>query len=241
MKTLTLHLTGIGPENISLKRLAEYLKELNSLYGEEGAVSFDCVSEGSAMLQAKATEDAYPRVVENVRYVQSASVDTSSKNYKAYDRILDYMNKDGVKGSIEAADGSKIIDLSERRKKEKPITIQKKGSVQGRLYSIGGRDDTVPVKLEGRNNETLHCEADVSTAENLAPLLFKNVRLSGSGTWERQKGGGWKLRKLMITSYQQLDDSPLRDALKEIGSIKGITWYEAEAPYNWLRDERGYE
>lgn len=119
------------------------------------------------------------------------------------------------------------------------MVVFKAGSVQGRLYSIGGKDDSVPVRLEGANGETLHCEAGIETAAQLAPLLFKQVRVHGKGEWERRQAGGWRLKKMHISSYEPLEKASLRTAVDRMRGVGGILWNSIEAPHETILGQRG--
>jgi hypothetical protein len=122
---------------------------------------------------------------------------------------------------------------------EKPLAVNKAGSVQGRLYRVGGKDETVPVRLEGANGETLHCEASTGIAQQLSALLFKQVRVSGCGAWERLPEGRWRLRKLKIESFQELDTAKASSVLVKLQSLGGLKWAEMDDPHGVAKDMRG--
>src|SRR5690606_15861863 len=129
--------------------------------------------------------------------------------------LASLMEQDRVDGQLLSATGT-VIQFPKAKRESPPLVIKKRGSVQGRLYIVGGKDETVPVRLEGASGETLMCEANTSMAEELGALLFKHVRLHGLGEWESRPNGGWRLRKLEIHSYQQLETGGLRAALKKL-------------------------
>src|SRR3546814_8053942 len=109
------------------------------------------------------------------------------------------MEQDRVDGVLQAADAN-ILQFPKAKAAPPPMVVIKQGSVQGRLYVVGGKDETVPVRLEGAGGETLLCEADTALAEQLGKLLFKYVRVHGKGEWESRPHGGWRGRKMFITS-----------------------------------------
>lgn len=88
----------------------------------------------------------------------------------------------------------RILSSKKRPDDKKPLVVKKHGSVQGRLYRVGGKDDIVPVSLEGASGETLLCEASIDITRELSSLLFKQVRVSGYGTWERSPEVGCRLK-----------------------------------------------
>lgn len=236
MKTLTLHLNGITPPDLTMSRLADYLCELAELYGKEGRVHFSSVASGSVKLNACVDADHHQRVLHRVREVINGVGPKGAT--KAYRRLADLMLDDQVSGTLES-EGQQIVKFPRVGKDRKPLVIFKQSSIQGRLYVVGGKDDTVPVRLEGANGETLYCEADIETAAMLAPLLFKQVRLYGRGEWERRQTGGWRLRKLRISSYEPLEKASLQSALERMKEAGGILWDQQDSPHEVILDLRG--
>jgi len=107
------------------------------------------------------------------------------------------------------------------------LIVRKRGRVQGKLYNVGGKDDSAPVKLEGANGETYHCEATTSMAAKLGVHLFKQVRVSGNSEWFK-KDGKWKLKKLIIESFEVLEKSNLKTAFKALQDASGNQWKEED-------------
>ncbi|WP_150785587.1 hypothetical protein [Pseudomonas fluorescens] len=66
MKELTLYLDDLTPGQLSMKRLADYLRALAALYGCEESVHFDRVDTGSAHLKSFVEEKAYPLIMNQV-------------------------------------------------------------------------------------------------------------------------------------------------------------------------------
>jgi hypothetical protein len=122
---------------------------------------------------------------------------------------------------------------------EAPLHLIKPSSIQGKLYSVGGKDETIPVRIEGADHETLYCEADIEVAERLGQLLFKTIRVSGDGQWERKPDGVWKLTKLKITSFVKLEDVGFREAVAKLKAAGGINWNDASDAHSEILDNRG--
>nr|WP_300312832.1 hypothetical protein [Halomonas sp.] len=236
MKTLTLHLDGIKPADLPMKRLAEYLCELSELYGKEGRVHFTSVTKGSAMLNARVDDDHYTKVLHRVREVANGVGPKAAT--KAYRRLTDLMQEDQTSGTV-MSEGAQIIQFPHTPRRQKPMVVFRTGSVQGRLYTIGGKDDSVPVRLEGANGETLYCETDLETAALLAPLLFKQIRIYGKGEWERRQTGGWRLKKMRIASYEPLEKGSLKVAIERMREAGGILWDRIDSPHKSILDQRG--
>ena len=236
MKDITLHLDGTTPDRLSMRRLAEYLRELSSFYGSEDAVHFDSVKIGSAMLASRVEDGCYAVVLNQVREVASGI--GGKKATRAYKKLSDLMLEDRVDGYLKA-EGAQIIQFPKGKLLEPPLRVIKISSVQGRLYSVGGKDATVPVRLEGADGETLLCETDVQIAERLAQLLFKPVRLQGEGEWERRPDGSWRLIKLVISSYKRLEDVGFKAAIERLKAAGGVKWGDMPSPHSEILESRG--
>lgn len=236
MKELTLYLDDLTPEQLSMRRLAEYLRALSMLYGYEESVHFDRVDSGSAQLRSFVEEKAYPLVLNQVREVSGGLGKKSA--IAAYRTLSAYMAVDGTGASIRS-DGNEIFQFPHFKSEAPPLRIIKPSTIQGRLYSVGGRDETVPVRIEGADNESLLCEADVAVAERLAQLLFKPVRLHGDGEWVRSDDGAWKLVKLKISSFARLEDIGFKEAVARLKAAGGVEWNDMSGAHSDILETRG--
>lgn len=236
MKDITLYLDGTTPDKLSMKRLSEYLRELSSFYGSEPAVHFDSVKDGSAQLVCRVEDACYPVVLNQVREVASGI--GAKRPTRSYRKLADLMLDDRVDGYLRA-EGAQIIQFPKGKLAEPPLRVIKSSSVQGRLYSVGGKDATVPVRLEGSDGETLLCETNVHIAERLAQMLFKPVRLQGEGEWERRPDGSWRLIKLVISSYVKLEDIGFKAAIAKLKAAGGVKWDDMPSPHIGILESRG--
>jgi len=140
--------------------------------------------------------------------------------------LVSLLAQDGFEAKIINQDKVTILEFPSFTE-EAPLVIRKKGRVQGKLYNVGGKDDSAPVKLEGANGETYYCEATPALAAKLGALLFKQLRVSGDSEWIK-KDGKWKLKKLIIDSYEVLEKSNLKTAFKALQNASGNQWKEED-------------
>ncbi|UYA62434.1 hypothetical protein NAL19_4424 [Pectobacterium sp. F1-1] len=218
--SLTLKLDGTSPDKLPMARLGKYLSALSELYGSTDAVHFKDVSEGSACLNSWVDNDsAYNDVLQR-------SISQASNSGSSYLKLVTLLEQDKLEGRIINDDDVTIVDFP-RIKQDSPFLVRKKAKIQGRLYNVGGKDESVPVKLEGANGETFNCEASPSMAVKLGTLLFQQIRVEGDGEWEK-KDGIWKLKKLKISSYEELQKSSLKTALSSIHNAPGNQWKEQD-------------
>lgn len=223
---ITLKLDGTNPDALPAGKLAKYLSIITDMYGQVDHVHLESVSEGSADVNVWVdNETAYNDVI-------ARSVSQAQNQGKHYQRLINQLEEDGFTGSIFDRNKSLIVKIP-TSKKEDSFHVNKKSQLQGRLYSVGGKDNSIPVKIEGANGETYHCEATPEQATRLAMLLFHSVRVNGDGHWER-KDGKWKLRKLTISSFEELKKIKVNDARKVMQKASGNQWSEEEDPISIL-------
>ena len=212
-----------------MKRLGQYLAQLSDLLGEADYVHFTSVDEGSAMLNVDIQDAKYDRVLMHVREAPKGM--GTQKRLAAYEKLQKLMQEDGTGGALLDEGERALLSFRTPQDDEKPLVISKRGSVQGRLYMVGGKDDTIPVRLEGPNGQTLHCEASTEIAQKLSGLLFKQIQVTGQGFWERSVEGQWRLRKLRIESFTELDASKTSTVLGKMRSLSGLKWAEMDDPH----------
>lgn len=237
MKKLTLKLNEHRPDTLPMKRLGQYLSQLSELLGEAEHVHFTSVAEGSAMLNVDIQDAHYDQVLMHIREVPNGL--GSKKRLNAYMNLQTLLEEDRTGGAILDDLHTPVLSFKQPQEDEKPLVVSKHGSVQGRLYLVGGKDETVPVRLEGPAGQTLHCEASTELAQKLSGLLFKQVRLTGQGLWERSLDGSWRLKKLKVEAFTELDTSKAGSVLEKMRSLNGLKWAEMDDPHGVARDLRG--
>ncbi|KRU87629.1 hypothetical protein [Pseudomonas aeruginosa] len=237
MKELTLYLDDLTPNRLSMKRLTDYLRALATMYGAESAVHFERVKEGSAQLVAYVEDDQYPVVLNQVREVSGGL--GPKKAQAAFQKLSELMSEDRTGASLRTLGGAQIFQFPKPQEAEDALRVVKPSSVQGRLYSVGGKDETVPVRLEGANGETLYCEADIEVAENLAKVIFKTVRLEGTGEWVRLDSGQWRLVKLKVKTFTLLEDISFKEAVARLKAAGGVKWSASPDAHSEILGSRG--
>ncbi|MDH1321606.1 hypothetical protein N5C39_25045 [Enterobacter bugandensis] len=154
--------------------------------------------------------------------VIARSLAAAQNNGRAYNRLVDLLSEDGFDGKIFNEHDDVIVKFP-TVSKEIPLYVRKKTTLQGRLDSVGEKDDSIPVKVEGANGETYPCEATPGLAAELGAILFQNIRVHGEGDWEC-KDDIWKLKKLKISSYEKIKKVSFKEAVKSIRSATGYQW-----------------
>ncbi len=72
------------------------------------------------------------------------------------------------------------------------------GHLDGLLISVGGKDETISLRLQ--NGETIYsnCDTNRTIARELGKHLFEPVRVHGAGRWFRGVDGRWALLRFRV-------------------------------------------
>lgn len=240
-ENLTFSIDSLTPDTLSMSRLAEYLKELSVLYGSIDHVHFDRVSEGSACLNVRIEEHAINDVHSRLSLVNLGDAPADiTKAYNAVDRLL---RADNATGAIYARKGSNVLIFPGRTRPDIPsISIDQQTTVDGVVIKIGGRDDTIPVRLRDIEGNIIRCMVKgQSQAKEIAKYyLDVPLRVNGIGSWTRD-ANGWRLENLTIQSWEPLDTRPAHEVLEHLSMVDNNSWNQLDDPiYEWKK-LRGFE
>lgn len=211
------------PDTLPMKRLAEYMNELATLFGSQERVHFVRIDAGSATVVQQVEYEHIPKVRERLVGVKDRSAPADA--IKAYSRIDGMLADDNATGVIETkleTEMAKIIEFpgKNRESSERFGPINQAGSVDGVLIRIGGIDETVPALLLEEGTKQHHCTCNRDVARRLAPHLFGGIlRARGNGRWQRDDFGNWVMEKFIIQDFQILDESRLSDIVSRLRSI----------------------
>lgn len=206
------------PRTIPMFRLAEYMRSFAELLGNDEHVHFDGVRKGSTRLAAFPDPVAAPKVRSRLEEVVEGTAPLPA--VRAHGRLDELLAFDNAIGHIEYA-GATVIDFPGRRrpKPEKLGPIRRSTSVEGQIFQIGGKDQTINVHLRGKDGDDVRVEVSISLARQLAPyLLSGEVRLFGEGDWYRIDDR-WERHNFTATGFCPLGTDSLIDSLQHIRSI----------------------
>ncbi|MBD7942144.1 hypothetical protein [Brevundimonas guildfordensis] len=226
------------PTTIPMGRLAAYMAALAALLGEELSVHFDEVKEGSAILVAKVDEAAQPKVRGRMRNVRLGDAPQDAR--KAFRTLDDLLAADNATGRLTGG-GDNVIEFPgvTRPKPIKYGPVKQEGAVEGRIVRIGGTDDSIHIHLKDGAITLSAIETKPDLAKQLGRYLFDSiVRLHGVGTWLRNEGGAWELKKFKADRFEVLDDTPLREVVNALRATPGNTWGDEEDPLVTLLSAR---
>jgi hypothetical protein len=212
-KELHFSIEGTTPYTFPMARLADYLRELATLLGNEDNVHFLRVDDGSANCAMEIDAEIEPTISERVRQAQNGL--GPKEAVKAFKTIRYYLDEDDTSAFMEWDKGEVLIEFPRKSRgaEETFGPFWEDGSLDGMLIKIGGMDETVPVHLlyEGVHHA---CNTTREMAKKLAPYIFgKPIRVHGRGKWYRNSEGKWELRWFDIRDFEELSDASLLDVV----------------------------
>jgi hypothetical protein len=229
------------PETLPLARLGEYATELSKLFGSEADLHLIKIRRGSAVPEIAVARTANGIVAQRLSLVGAADAPVELR--KTYQKINQLLRDDSSSATLRVKGGAKLLDFPGcRTPLAEEVVIRENGDIDGVVIRVGGKDETVPVWLEGENKERLVCNATRAIAKELAAHLFgQAVRVSGAATWRRNAERIWMLDRFDIKDWQPLEDELLTTLVTRLRETPGSDWYafdDPQAQWKRLREQR---
>lgn len=227
------------PDTLPMSRLAEYLARLAVLFGNKEHVHFMKVRKGSAIPEIVVDEPAVPKVKARLSLV--GTPDAPEDLTRANRDINRMLRDDNASGVLRLKAGANILEFPGRKTPlAEEAVVYEFGELDGVVIRIGGKDETVPVLMEGEQGVYYHCNASRENARKLAAFLFgQTVRVIGRGKWRRTQEGEWELENFDIKDFEALDEAPLADVVAGLRGLEGSGWNEMDDPQAELKRLRG--
>jgi hypothetical protein len=237
---LLFRIRGYTPDTLPLARLADYLKELATLYGSRDSTHFDKLLKGSVVVQAWVPGTESQRVIARVSSVKRSDAPEDAK--KAYDRIDTMLRENQASATIRTKRGADILAFPGVRVPiPQPLVVSDLSEVEGQVVRVGGVDKSIPVHLQGGDGVLYPCQVkDRDVARRFAQMLYgAPIRVRGMGQWERAPDGVWKLTSMVIEGWDELEDVPLAETFQRMAAIQGNGWKQVADPDAEVRKMRG--
>ena len=222
-----------------MSRLAEYLARLAVLFGHKEHVHFVKVRKGSAIPEIMVDESAVPKVTTRLHLVGAS--DAPEDLTRANREINRMLRDDNASGTLRLKGGAQILEFPGRRTPlAEEAVVYEVGELDGVVIRVGGKDETVPVMLEGEHGVYYRCNATRESARKLAGYLFgQSVRVVGRGKWRRTQEGEWELEAFDIKDFDPLDETPLGEVIAGLRAMEGSGWNEMDDPQGEFKRLRG--
>lgn len=218
----TFRIDVFTPETIPMARLAEYLAVLADLVGHNQSTHFARLEPGSARLVYKI--DPVDAIKVEHRLALTGTPNAPRDLNKAFAALDSMLANDNAVGELTNPEGGVIIPFLGR---DQPKVLnfpsfRQDGSIDGQIVSIGGKDTTAHVILQDGTVSYSNIKLTREMARKLRVYLYEQkVRLVGSGRWERNPDGAWKLLDFTVDRFEILDDSSLSEVLASVRDIPG--------------------
>lgn len=214
----TFRIIGTNPNSIPMSRLALYMGELAKLMGSQDEVHFNHLKDSSVGIVAHAPVSCVPVISPRIREASTGAPDSDAAS--PWKKINEYLSQDGWTAEMPLPNGGVKIDFPGIVTTIKPLrSITQRTSVQGRLVRIEGSGNAIKIGLEIDGTLSARISLDANDAQEVAKYFHKFIRLNGEGKWKRDNEGVWSLDSLIATSFEVLEDTPLKATLEKLKDI----------------------
>jgi hypothetical protein len=210
-------------ETMPLDRLMDYIRELMTMLGNAQHFHLIHVESSSTQPVFKVDEDAAPRIEARAAEIRAGIAPLDAR--KSYRKINNMLREDKADAVFYEDGSAEIIPFpGVNATPPQQITgIQQPGSLDGRLASIGGLKELVPLQLETPEKVLTHIYAKRALAKEISILLFEPVRLLGQGRWSRDEDGEWNLDRFTVNAFEPLNPASLLSVVSSLKAVKA-TW-----------------
>jgi hypothetical protein len=206
----------VPARELPMARLAEYVRDLASLLGQEEHVHLIEIRESSTVLVPIVDDIAFQKVQKQVLGIRNGSA--PQKAMRAYEVIDERLAEDGATAVLRAPYGT----LVQFPGKLKPVAedlgpVVEAGTLDGEIIQIGGRDETISVYLRDKNEISI-CTTTRDKGRSLARLIFQQVRVHGQAEWIRANDH-WKRVRFVIDSWDELPEESLESVIQRLRDV----------------------
>ncbi|WP_140726566.1 hypothetical protein [Pseudomonas sp. Hp2] len=230
-----------SPTQMTMGRLAEYMREFSQLLGVENAPMFAGIKNASIGLCAKIPTVRRESAWKNVQKAKSVPGSAPARHLNAIESMI---GADRFR-DVELRDNTnKVIYLFQPKVQVEVVamTIKQQGEVDGVVTGLVGADDTMHLYLRDALSRDLRLivKDEAMARALLAHFRKGHLRLRVHGTWTRTEDG-WvpEASKCVIDGFEVLDETPLTEVFSQLASIPGNGWCDIKDPDAEWRDLRG--
>lgn len=240
---LIFYIDAYSPETIPMAKLAEYMADFAALLGKDNAVHFSGLNKGSTQLVARVEFEDVPKVTTRLNDIRRGTPPKDA--LKIFDQIDKRLANDNATGRIfvEGEDSVAPVELlafpgRDRPKAQSYGPFTQEGNLDGILIAVGGKDETVPLRLQNGKSTYSNCDTTRTVARELAKHLFEPVRIYGTGRWMRETDNSWTLVRFRVHRFEVLEKTSLRDTVTALRAVQGGAWKTVADPLAELADLR---
>jgi hypothetical protein len=218
---------GYTPETMPLDRLMEYLNQLSIVLGNPGDLHLVGVEKGSTRPVLAMRHDVAVKARHNAREVAEGG--GSVRRRDAFHTIRRMVAQDGGKPALlKEPKGAVILKFPSVDVGEDQViqSLRQPTSIQGTLVRVGGVGENAQLLIQELDGKVVAgCTASRSTAQDMAHLIYRAIRVSGIGSWHRTEEGKWEITRLHVQTFEQLDEAELEDVVAKLRAAD-VKWPE---------------
>ena len=215
-----------APETMPFDRLLQYLQHIGDVIGVPHEMHLVRIEESSTKPVFKLPIPVANLARERVAAVRAGGGTATQR--RALDQIRQMVRRDAGRDGKSAHLNDRtgvILDIPPAPEEMGVITgVRQVGSFDGALTKVGGVGEFIPIQMQSLSGDVCSgFHAPKSLAKAMAQLLFEPIRVTGIGSWERTTAGEWKLSKMLVQTYEPLEDESLSGFLQKLRAAP-VVW-----------------
>jgi len=213
------HLETYTVDTMPMNKLAAYLSDLATAFGEHRSVHLEQIEKGSVAVRVSVDGDAAGAVRDRLRKAKKNEGPPEART--AVHNINQRLAEDGASARLVDHRNRNILQFPAANRSEKIGPVRQLGTLDGVPIRVGGKGSKVPVHLDRFGQEIYMCEAQRQVARDIAHHLFgPGIRVHGVGTWSRWDDGRWEMDSFLIQDFTLLAETELDKTVLRLQAIK---------------------
>jgi hypothetical protein len=226
---LSFVIPGYTPETMPLDRLIDYLQQMSVVLGDPKNLHLVEIRKSSVAPVLHAPKAIALEARDRAHRVERG--DGTKRQTEAYNRIRQMVRRDAIgdkysgRSALLKSANKVILEIPAAPEDHGVIEgIRQYTTIDGQLIKVGGAGDNASLQLQVLDGNILSgFTASRNLTKELAPLIYESVRLMGIGQWCRSSDGKWHLERMLVQSYEKLEDEDATITLEKLRGVK-VEW-----------------
>lgn len=227
---------GYTPDTMPLDRLLEYLTQLSIVLGQPSELHLVAIEPSSTRPVFLARHDVAAKTRQRARQISQGG--GSARGREAFDKIRRMVADDGQQPAKLQAHEGVILEFPSADVAYDQIVqaVRQPTTIEGQLVRIGGTREYAQLLIQELAGKIISgCTATRALAQQLGPLIYQWISLSGDGLWHRTEEGKWEIKHLQIQTFHPLGDDDHEDVVAKLRAVR-IPWpQDASAQLSAMR------